>query len=153
MCRYNPILDRVSDQELRTAYNNRFRAQAGQTFSSSREVADHLASYLADRDRETFVVLFLNGRNALISTEIVFEGTLTQAVIFPREIVKYALLKNAAGLICGHNHPSGAVQPSGDDQRITRKIKGACEAVGVQLLDHLIIASGEYFSFADGGLL
>ena len=78
---------------------------------------------------------------------------MTQAVIFPREIVKFALLKNAAAIICGHNHPSGEVNPSGDDQAITRKIKQACGLVDIQLLDHLIIAGGEFFSFADEGLI
>jgi len=147
------LLDQVSDEDLRQAYRARFGMNVGEVFSGSRQVADHLMTVLDGRDRETFVVLFLNGRNALISTETIFEGTLTQAVVFPREIIKYALLKNAAAIICGHNHPSGEVKPSGDDQRITEKIKGACETVGIQLLDHLIIADGEYFSFADSGLL
>ena len=147
------LLDQVSDEDLRQAYRARFRMNVGEVFSGSRQVADHLMAVLDGRDRETFVVLFLNGRNALIATEIIFEGTLTQAVVFPREIIKYALLKNAAAIICGHNHPSGEVRPSGDDQQITKKIKIACETVGIQLLDHLIIAGGEFFSFADGGLL
>ncbi len=101
------MFDRISDQDLRQAYNDRFTLQAGEVLDNSRKVADHLATLLAGRTRETFVVLFLNRRNALLATEILFEGTLTQAVIFPREIVKYALLKNAAAIICGHNHPSG----------------------------------------------
>jgi len=147
------LLSRISDEDLRAAYADRFSMHVGEVFSGSAQVADHLKAVLDGRDRETFVVLFLNGRNALIATEIVFEGTLTQAVVFPREIIKYALLKNAAAIICGHNHPSGEVRPSGDDQQITRKIKQACEAVGIQLLDHLIIAAGEFFSFADSGLL
>jgi len=147
------LLSRISDEDLRAAYADRFAVRVGEVFSGSAQVADHLATYLNGRDRETFVVCFLNRRNALLSTEVLFEGTLTQAVIFPREIVKYALLKNAAAIICGHNHPSGEVKPSGDDQTITSKIKKACELVDVQLLDHLIIANGEFFSFADSGLL
>ena len=147
------LLDRVSDQDLRDAYQNRFTLKTGEVLDNSRKVADHLSTLLAGRTRETFVVLFLNRRNAMLATEILFEGTLTQAVIFPREIVKYALLKNAAAIICGHNHPSGEVKPSGDDQVITRKIKQACQLVDIQLLDHLIIAAGEFFSFADKGLL
>ncbi len=147
------LLGRVSDQDLREAYQNRFTLKTGEVLDNSRKVADHLATLLAGRTRETFLVVFLNRRNALLSTEILFEGTLTQAVIFPREIVKYALLKNAAAIICGHNHPSGEVKPSGDDQAITRKIKLACQLVDIQLLDHLIIANGEFFSFADKGLL
>ena len=147
------LLDRVSDQDLREAYQNRFALKTGEVLDNSRKVADHLATLLAGCTRETFVVLFLNRRNALLATEILFEGTLTQAVIFPREIVKYALLKNAAGIICAHNHPSGEVKPSADDQAITRKIKAACQLVDIQLLDHLIIAGTEFFSFADKGIL
>ena len=147
------LLDRVSDQDLREAYQNRFTLKTGEVLDNSRKVADHLATMLAGRTRETFLVIFLNNRNAMIATEVLFEGTLTQAVIFPREIVKYALLKNAAAIICGHNHPSGEVKPSGDDQAITRKIKAACQLVDIQLLDHLIIAGTEFFSFADKGLL
>ena len=147
------LLDRVSDQDLRVAYNDRFTLKAGEVLNNSQKVADHLATLLAGRTRETFIVCFLNRRNALLATEVLFEGTLTQAVVFPREIVKYALLKNAAAIICGHNHPSGEVKPSADDQAITRKIKAACQLVDIQLLDHLIIAGTEFFSFADKGIL
>ena len=153
MTDYHPLLDHISDEDLRQAYHARFQMNVGEVFSGSNQVADHLMTFLDGRDRETFVVVFLNGRNALISTEIIFEGTLTQATVFPREIVKYAILKNAAAIICAHNHPSGQLQPSGDDNQITRKIQQACETVSVQMLDHLIIAGGEYFSFADSGLL
>ena len=147
------LLDRISDEGLREAYADRFAMRVGELFSTSAQAADHLHTVLDGRDRETFVVLFLNGNNALIATEVIFEGTLTQATVFPREIVKYALLKNAASIICGHNHPSGETQPSGDDQQITRKIKQACQTVGIGFLDHLIIAGGQHFSFADSGLL
>ena len=147
------LLDRVSDEDLKEAYAARFRIRVGETFNSSSQVADHLATYLNGRERETFVVLFLNRKHALISTEILFEGTLTQAAVHPREIVRYALLKNAAAVICGHNHPSGEIKPSTDDQVITSKIKRACELVEVQLLDHVITTNGDWYSFADNGLL
>lgn len=147
------LLDRVSDEDLKEAYAARFRIQVGEAFHSSSQVADHLATYLNGRERETFVVLFLNRKHALISTEILFEGTLTQAAVHPREIVRYALLKNAAAVICGHNHPSGETRPSTDDQVITSKIKRACELVEVQLLDHVITTNGDWYSFADNGLL
>ncbi len=147
------LLDRVSDEDLKEAYATRFRVPVGRIFNNSSQVADHLATYLNGRDRETFAVIFLNRKHALISTEILFEGTLTQAVIHPREIVRYALLKNAAAVICGHNHPSGETKPSTDDQAITLKIKKACDLVEVQLLDHVIITNGDFYSFADHGLI
>ena len=147
------LLDQVSDEDLRQAYQTRFRVNTGEMLNSSQQVADHLSTYLSGRSRETFCVIYLNGRNAVIDTFVMFEGTVNQAVVYPREIIKHAMLFNAVAVIIGHNHPSGQLRPSGDDQQITRKIKAACETVGIQLLDHLIIADGEYFSFADSGLL
>ena len=146
------LLSRISDEDLREAYSNRFSMRVGEIFTGSAQVADHLQALLAGRTRETFVALFLNGRNALISSDIIFEGTLTQASVFPREIIKVALLKNAASIIVGHNHPSGQTRPSSDDQAITKSLKQACELLEIPLLDHLIVGDG-FFSFADAGLL
>jgi DNA repair protein RadC len=146
-------LDNISDDDLRAAYHARFRIKAGQSYSNSQQVADHLVILLEGKKRETFVVMYLNQRNALIDSEVIFEGTVNHAVVYPREIVKSALLKDSSAIICGHNHPSGAVKPSSDDQAITRKIKEACDTIDVRLLDHIIIANGEFFSFADSGLL
>jgi len=147
------LLDQVSDEDLRQAYQARFRMNVGEVFSGSRQVADHLSTYLNGRSKETFTVIYLNGRNAVIDTFVMFEGTVNQAVVYPREIIRCALLYNAVAVIIGHNHPSGQLKPSEDDQRITRRIKQACEAMDLSLLDHVIIADGEYFSFADSGLL
>ena len=146
------LLSRISDEDLKEAYSARFSMKVGEIFSGSAQVADHLQAMLAGRTRETVVAIFLNARNAFIGSEICFEGTVSQALIFPREIVKVALLKNAAAIIIGHNHPSGQTRPSKDDQEITRKIKRACELVDIPLLDHVIVGDG-YFSFADSGLL
>ena len=146
------LLSRISDEDLREAYSNRFSMRVGEIFTGSAQVADHLQALLAGRTRETFVALFLNGRNALISSDIIFEGTLTQASVFPREIIKVALLKNAAGIIVGHNHPSGQTRPSTDDQAITKSLKQACKLLEIPLLDHVIVGDG-FFSFADSGLL
>ncbi len=146
------LLSRISDEDLREAYSARFAMRVGDIFTGSAQVADHLQALLAGRTRETFVALFLNGRNALISSDIIFEGTLTQASVFPREIIKVALLKNAASIIVGHNHPSGQTRPSSDDQAITKSLKRACELLEIPLLDHLIVGDG-FFSFADAGLL
>ena len=77
------LLDRVSDQDLRDAYQDRFTLKAGEVLDNSQKVADHLATLLAGRNRETFLVCFLNNRNALLSTEILFEGTLDPGCDFP----------------------------------------------------------------------
>ena len=146
------LLSRISDEDLKEAYSARFSMKVGEIFSGSRQVADHLQAMLAGRTRETVVAIFLNARNAFIGSEICFEGSVSQAVVFPREIVKVALLKNAAAIIIGHNHPSGQTRPSKDDQEITGKIKRACELVDIPLLDHVIVGDG-YFSFADQNIL
>ena len=147
------LLSRVSDEDLREAYSARFSMKMGEVFSGSQQVADHLQAMLAGRTRETVVAIFLNARNAFIGSEICFEGSVSQAVIFPREIVKVAILRNATSIIIGHNHPSGQTRPSKDDQEITRKIKRACELMDIQMLDHVIIGGNDHFSFADSGLL
>ena len=146
-------LDQVSDEDLRQAYQSRFRVNTGEVLNDSRKVADHLSTYLNGRSKETFAVIFLNGRNAVIDTFVMFEGTVNQAVVYPREVVKCALMFNAVAAIIGHNHPSGQIKPSEDNQAITRKTKQACETVDIRLLDHVIIANGEFFSFGDSGLL
>ena len=82
-----------------------------------------------------------------------FEGTLTTSAVYPREVIKMILEKDAAAVIFVHNHPSGNPNPSGDDQKITRKLKAACETIDVQLHDHLIIAGNDFTSMADKGMV
>ncbi|MFC1548138.1 RadC family protein [Candidatus Neomarinimicrobiota bacterium] len=145
-------LARVSDDDLRRAYQSRFRVNAGEVLCDSRQVVDHLSIYLDGRRSEAFVVIYLNSRNAVITTMVMAEGTVNQAAVYPREIIRQALLLDASALIVSHNHPSGQINPSEDDRRITRKIRQACEAMDLVLHDHVIVADGEWFSFADMGL-
>lgn len=108
---------------------------------------------IADRPREVFHVLFLNTRHRLIREESLFLGTINFAHIEPREIVRAALLCNAAAVICGHNHPSGDATPSSADVAITRRIKDALDLVNVRLLDHIVVTRTETVSMAERGLL
>ena len=82
-----------------------------------------------------------------------FRGTLTQTSVYPREIVKSALSKNAAAVIFAHNHPSGAAQPSQADELLTRNLKDALALVDIKVLDHFIVAGSQAISFAERGLL
>ncbi|MCC6609251.1 MAG: hypothetical protein IT515_06175, partial [Burkholderiales bacterium] len=82
-----------------------------------------------------------------------FRGTLTQASVYPREVVKAALRANAAAVIFAHNHPSGAAQPSQADELLTRNLKDALAMVDVKVLDHFIVAGNQALSFAERGLL
>ena len=102
---------------------------------------------------ESFVVLFLDAQHRLISAEEMFRGTLTQTSVYPREIVKAALSRNAAGVILAHNHPSGLSEPSGADKHLTNMLQSALALVDVRVLDHLVVAGLASSSFAERGLL
>ena len=149
------VLDKVSDTELQTAFQNRFRIPDGDHVKNSEDVLKHLATYLGgQKNREVFVVLFLSGRNQVIKTEVMFEGTLTSSVVYPREIIKRILELNAAAVILAHNHPSGNASPSSDDRQITKKIVSACSTIDVSVHDHVIFTpGGSHTSMADLGLL
>jgi len=113
-----------------------------------------LQEYLADTDREHFVILMLDQKNQVIGIHTVSVGSLTASVVHPRETFKAAILANAAAIICGHNHPSGDCQPSREDRSITQRLKEGGALLGINLLDHVIVGGeGEYFSFADENLL
>ena len=146
------LIGEVSDETLLKEYSRRFQMAQGDPFNSAQQVAHHLQSLLGGARRETFAVLYLTRKNVLIDTEVLFEGTVNQAAVFPREVVRSALLNDASCVICGHNHPSGNTKPSNDDLEITRKLKGALKLLDITLLDHVIVGDG-YFSFADSGLL
>jgi len=120
---------------------------------SSKDVSTLLHEYLKDTDREHFVVFFLDQKNRITGIHTVSMGSLTASVVHPREAFKAAILANAAAIVCGHNHPSGDVQPSREDRAITTRLSQAGKLLGIQLLDHIIIGNNNYFSFADEGLL
>lgn len=121
---------------------------------SSKDVANLLHAYLNGTDREHFVVFFLDQKNRIIGIHTVSMGSLTASVVHPRETFKAAILANAAAIVCGHNHPSGDVQPSREDRAMTTRLVQAGKLLGILVLDHVIIGgNGNYFSFADEGLL
>lgn len=113
----------------------------------------YLASQLADRDREIFLVIFLNNQNHVIETQEMFIGTYNSVEIHPREIVRYALKCNAVSLILAHNHPSGMPEPSQADRQVTNQIEQACNLVDIRVIDHFVIGKGSYVSFAERGWL
>ncbi|MEZ9231565.1 DNA repair protein RadC [Vibrio amylolyticus] len=123
----------------------------GDTLSSPQQTKMYLSSILRDRQREAFHVLFLDNQNRVIKDEILFEGTIDAASIYPREVVKRALEHNAAALILAHNHPSGVAEPSQSDRRITRKLVDALSLVDIRILDHFVVGDGEVVSFAERG--
>lgn len=120
---------------------------------SSNDVMDYLRHRLRDKSRESFLLVLLNGQNRIISIEKLFTGSITTSVVYPREVIKFILQKDAAAVIFVHNHPSGNPQPSMDDKSITNKLISACKTIDVIVHDHIIIAGNQITSFADKGLM
>jgi DNA repair protein RadC len=134
------------------------RRQAGNylqkpVISTSRELASYLQSLLQDHNREVFAVAFLNQSNRINHIEIISEGGITGTIADPRIILKKALEENAVSLVLCHNHPSGSLKPSKQDEEITKKIKEAARYFDIKILDHIIVSDTGYFSFADEGIL
>jgi DNA repair protein RadC len=122
----------------------------GQNFvRSPQAVTDYLTASLRDLKREVFKVMFLDKALKILGEKDLFFGTVDEAAVHPREIVKEALLQNASSLVLVHNHPSGKVEPSREDYEITQKIKAACQTVSIRVLDHIIIGENQYFSFSE----
>ncbi|VEI56954.1 RuvA domain 2-like protein [Pasteurella multocida] len=124
-----------------------------QVFDNPNSVRLYLQASLQHKEREVFLVLFLDNQHCLIKQEEMFLGTINMATVHPREIIKAALYCNAAALILAHNHPSGIAEPSESDKCITQKIKNVAELMEIRILDHFIIGKGCYTSFAENGLL
>jgi DNA repair protein RadC len=102
---------------------------------------------------ETFMVVFVNIKNEVLNYEIIAEGTIDQAIIYPRRVVEKALFHDAAGMIIFHNHPSGHCFPSKPDKIITSQLKIILNPIGIKLLDHIIVSKTDYYSFQEEGIL
>ncbi len=122
-------------------------------FESPREVKDHARLRLAHLGHEVFAVMFLDAQHRLLRWEEMFRGTLTQASVYPREVVKRSLELGAAAVILLHNHPSGVAEPSRADEHLTQALKSALALVDVRVLDHLVVSAADVVSFAERGLL
>jgi len=131
----------------------RYRAgRAENTLHSPEAVRGLLRLRLAERERETFAVLFLDNRHRLIEIEEMFHGTIDGASVHAREVVKAALRHNAAAVVLAHNHPSGVAEPSRADRAITQRLKDALALVDVRVLDHFVVGDS-IESLAELGLL
>lgn len=127
--------------------------KANDTMADPDAVKDYLRLKLAPKDHEVFAVMFLDAQNRVIECEEMFRGTLTQTSVYPREVVRAALMHNAAAVILSHNHPSGSATPSRADELLTQTMKQALALVDVRVLDHIIVAVGETLSLAETGLM
>ena len=125
----------------------------GNALTSPETVRDYLRLTLASLPHEAFVVLFLDSQHRLLAADELFRGTLAQTSVYPREVVKAALARNAAAVIFAHNHPSGVAEPSRADELLTQALKQALALVDIRTLDHFVVAGHRVVSFAERGLL
>jgi len=124
-----------------------------ETVQSSKDVALYLQAQLQYKKHEVFAVVFLNRANKINHFEVVSEGGITGTVADPRIILKKALEHDAVSIVLSHNHPSGNLKPSRQDQELTNKIKEASNYFDIKVLDHIIVSEEGYYSFADEGML
>ena len=121
--------------------------------TSSKDAFELFKSILGDIPYEKFYMIMLNKANRIIDTVMISEGGVSGTVVDPKKIYKIALDNHSSSLILGHNHPSGNIQPSEADHKITQKIKGAGLLLDIAVIDHIIVGDDRYYSFADEGSL
>ena len=117
--------------------------------TSPKAVFEFMGQELQKYDREFFCVLNLKSNNQVINMNVVSVGTLNTALAHPREVFKSAILSNAAGIMLLHNHPSGNCTPSREDCRVTKRMLAAGEIMGIPVMDHVIVAGNDYYSFLE----
>ncbi len=143
--------DRLIARALKTLYQRLETPK--ELLSSAKSVREYLQLKLMHRESEVFCCLFLDNQHRLLDYREVFHGTIDGCSVYPREVVKLALQRNAAAVILAHNHPSGVAEPSQADMRITERLTAALELIDVRVLDHLIVGNACIVSFAEQGLL
>lgn len=114
---------------------------------------DYIRLQVAGLEHEVFGLLYLTTRHQIIGSEILFRGTIDGAAVYPREVVKSALLNNAAAVIVFHNHPSNVCEPSRADRDITKRLQDALSLVDIRILDHIVASSSGSVSLAERGLI
>jgi len=134
------------------------REPSNQPLVRAKRIATHVdayemlrALYPEDLAREQFSVLAVNTRNVPTSHEVISSGSLNGSLVHPREVFLHAILQNAAAIVVAHNHPSGDPNPSQEDRSLTARLVNAGNILGIQLLDHIILGNGTYYSFKEKG--
>lgn len=146
--------DRAAENEILAQAEEilRRRINTQPALTDPQKAGQMLRYRLAGRDREVFTVLLLDTRHRMLHIEDLFAGTIDGAEVHPREVVKLALLHNAAAVIVAHNHPSGNTEPSAADRAVTARLKQSLSLVDVRLLDHFVVAAeGQPVSLAARG--
>ena len=147
-------IGRIKAIELQAMIELGHRIQKKETLEmesilSSQKLAKKMQQELGDKIQDHLVALYLNTKNQIIHQQTIFIGSATRSIAEPREILHYAIKHMATSVILVHNHPSGAVSPSSNDNHVTKLVKEACELMGLVLLDHLIVSHSDYFSYRE----
>lgn len=137
------IHDAFSEYDILTAAQSiyRKRTEHSESFENPSTSKEYFHQRLHLYDKEVFAVAFLDTRHRLITYEELFYGTLDQAAVYPREVLRRTLAHNAAAVIVSHNHPSGNPEPSQADIAMTQRLKQALELIDARLLDHIVIGT------------
>lgn len=139
-------------REIEVRYGKGVAKVDGRKVINASAAADILRGIVADRPQEVFSVILLNSQHKAIGVNEVSVGTLNASLVHPREVFRAAILKNAAAIILGHNHPSGDAEPSREDDTVTDRLIEAGKVIGIHVLDHIIITPGtDYYSYGDNG--
>ncbi|MBC8485053.1 MAG: DNA repair protein RadC [Ignavibacteria bacterium] len=129
------------------------KKQKEDAVTSPEEAFKLIGAYINDYSKENFLVLSFDVRNKLIGVDNISKGTISASLVHPRETFESAIRKHAAQIMIGHNHPSGSIEPSEDDIKITKRISEAGKIMGIELMDHIIVTKNNFYSFKSNGLL
>ncbi|MFL0797316.1 MAG: DNA repair protein RadC [Cellvibrionaceae bacterium] len=151
----HPVPEHVCDEQILYWAKSILgtRLKRSNYLTSPDTTRDFLKVCMGNLEREVFSVILLDSQHGILAFEELFQGTVDAAAVYPREIVKAALAKNASAVILSHNHPSGSPEPSRADIDITNRIHEALKTVDIRLLDHLLVCGDDISSFAEQGLL
>lgn len=125
----------------------------GQKIETPEDIYNLLKNNLHDKKKEHFKLLSLTSRNRLIAVDNISSGSLNSNIVHPREVFASAIANRAAQVVLAHNHPSGDPEPSADDLKITKRLVEAGKILGIEVVDHIIVAQDKHFSFAKNNLL
>ena len=142
-----PTVPLVSWAEARANYVR------GPVVSSPDSAIAYFSKYIGGKEKEAFLVMYLDHRNHVLDCVCMQEGTVDHTAVYPREVLKKALELDATGIIFSHNHPAGSLEASEGDKQLTRQIVTAARALGITVHDHLIVTHEGHYSFRQAGLL
>jgi DNA repair protein RadC len=132
--------------------SKRYLIKQNKRIRYAKDIHEELREF-ANKKQEHFITITLDGASHIIEKRVVFIGTLNQSLVHPREVFADAISDRAASIIIAHNHPSGQLKPSYEDEAVTRRLKEVSKIVGIELLDHVIVSKEGFYSFKDEGLI